>query len=56
MKPNKSKTKVMVMGDTKEKLKIQIDDIEINQVESFRYLGVEIQENGKQEGELNARL
>lgn len=56
MRINKNKTKVMVIGNEKKVMNIQIDGVAIEQVETVKYLGVEIQENGKQEIEINNRV
>lgn len=48
MEINKNKTKVMVIGDHEE-IKIRLDGTNIEQVKTFRYLGVELSEDGKQD-------
>lgn len=54
MKINKQKTKVMTMGDTR--MNIEIEGTKIEQVERFKYLGVVIDNTGKQDAEINERI
>lgn len=54
MNLNKEKTKVMAVGTSRE-INIYIDNTKIQRVNSFQYLGVEIQDNGEQEVEINRR-
>lgn len=56
MKMNKNKTKVMIIGNNAEEMKIQIESSNIEQVKTFKYLGIEIEENGNQEAEINNRI
>ena len=55
---NIKKTKVMLLTkDTKEKkVSIHIDHIEVEQVQSFTYLGQLITDDGKSEGEIRRRI
>ena len=55
---NIKKTKVMLLTkDTKEKkVSIHIDYKEVEQVQSFTYLGQLITEDGKSEGEIRSRI
>ena len=56
MKLNKTKTKVMVIGQERKDLRIVIDGVPIEQVNHFKYLGVELEEDGRQEMEVNTRI
>ena len=56
MKINKTKTKVMVISEERKKIQITLDDIEIEQVKHYKYLGVEMQEGGRQDMEINDRM
>ena len=58
MKANIKKTKVMLLAkDTKEKkVSIHIDHKEVEQVQSFTYLGQLITDDGKSEGEIRSRI
>lgn len=56
LKINTEKTKVMVIGKNNIQTKIQLNDKEIEQVDSFKYLGVTIQKDGKNEAEINNRI
>lgn len=53
---NKNKTKVMVVGDEQEDMKIEIEGSQIEQVRTFQYLGVRINAKGTQEAEINQRI
>ncbi|XP_044760185.1 uncharacterized protein LOC123317645 [Coccinella septempunctata] len=55
MEINTTKTKVMVIGNPEE-IKIQLDGTKIEQVKTFRYLGVELSGDGKQDIEINGRI
>ncbi|XP_031327811.1 uncharacterized protein LOC116159053 [Photinus pyralis] len=57
MKINSRKTKVMVANDryTQEVLNVKIGSDIIEQVQNFEYLGVTIEEGGKQNMEVNKR-
>lgn len=48
-----NKTKRMIIEDEMEKMKLHIEDVKIKQVKAFRYMGVEIEEGGKHEAEIN---
>lgn len=56
MKINKEKTKIMVAAQEREDLYIQIDDNQIEQVNTFEYLGVTLEEQGHHETEINKRI
>ena len=56
MKINKDKTKVMTIGESRQKLKIKVDEEELEQVNQYQYLGVMIEQTGKQEMEINERI
>lgn len=56
MKINVDKTKVMVIGKNASQIKIQIEEKELEQVEAFKYLGVNIHKNGKEDLEINNRI
>ena len=56
MKINKDKTKVMMIGEEQEELNIDIEKTKIEQVKTFQYLGVTIDEKGKQDVEINSRI
>ena len=53
---NKKKTKVMIIGDENETLNIHIDNDKIEQVKTYKYLGVEIAHDGKYDTEINSRI
>jgi len=53
---NTKKTKVMVVSRTREKISITCNGGILEQVESFRYLGVIVEENGDGGREIRARL
>lgn len=53
---NKNKTKVMVVGGEQVKMNIKIGGIKIEQVTTFKYLGVNIAESGRQDKEINDRI
>lgn len=55
MEVNKIKTKVMVVGEP-EDINIELDGIKMEQVKSYRYLGVELNEDGGQNLEINRRI
>lgn len=56
LKINIEKTKVMAIGKTDEVMRIKLKGEEIEQVDTFKYLGVKIQKTGTMEAELNDRL
>lgn len=56
MKVNIAKTKVMVVAEENRNTNISLNGELIEQVSSFQYLGVTLEEKGNQEAELNARL
>lgn len=56
MEININKTKIMVIGDKDIKINIEINNVKIEQVEEFKYLGVTLEETGKQEAEINERI
>src|SRR3978361_1720895 len=55
MKINKEKTKVMAVNYT-GKINILLDEEIIEQVDKFEYLGVEIENTGVQDAEINKRI
>ena len=56
MKINSKKTKVMKVSRVKGEVNITINGIKIEQVESFRYLGHTMTEDGRCEKEINSRI
>lgn len=52
----KNKSKVMVMLQEKVKTNIKIEGVEIEQVITFQYLGLPIEDNGRQEIEINNKI
>ena len=42
----------MILGG-EESVEMKVEGIKLEQVKSFKYLGVQIQNNGKQEAEIN---
>src|SRR3978361_662388 len=56
MKINIEKTKVMVVGKENKDVKVEMDGMTLQQVKDFKYLGIHIQENGRQEAEVNERV
>lgn len=56
MEININKTKIMVIGDKDIKTNIEINNVKIEQVEEFKYLGVTLEGTGKQEAEINERI
>lgn len=52
---NIEKIELMVIGKD-ESLNLQIEGIELEQVNSFRYLGIQIQSNREHETEINERI
>ena len=50
MNINMKKTKIVILGG-EESVEMEVEDIELEQVKSFKYLGVQIQNNEKQETE-----
>ncbi|KAI4465121.1 geranylgeranyl pyrophosphate synthase [Holotrichia oblita] len=56
MRINKSKTKVMMIGENIERMNIEIDKEKIEQVDHFQYLGVIIDETGTNEADINSRI
>ena len=55
MNINMEKTKIMIIGG-EETVEMEVGSIKLEQVKSFKYLGVQIQNNGKQESEINEEL
>ena len=51
MNINMEKMKIMILGG-KESVEMEVEDIKLEQMKSFKYLGVQIQNNGKQEAEI----
>lgn len=56
MKMNKSKTKVMVVSGEKKEIEVILDGEVIEQVSNFQYLGVTLEETGKQEVDIRTRI
>ena len=46
----------MVISKERQKIKIRLNDTEIEQVTEYIYLGTIIEENGQYEGEINSRI
>lgn len=55
MRINKEKTKVMAVTEEPKKINIYLEEMELEQVKQFEYLGVTIEDTGKQEIEINKR-
>ena len=55
MNINIDKTKIMILVAEKS-VEIEVESIKLEQVKSFKYLGVQIQNNGKQKAEINERI
>ena len=47
--------KIMILGG-EESVEMEVEGIKLEQVRSFKYLGVQIQNNGKQETKINERF
>lgn len=56
LKINVEKTKVMVIGPDSSKLNIQLNKKSVQQVGTFKYLGVNVHRDGKMDAEINARI
>lgn len=56
MKINRAKTKVMVAANERKEVNIILDNERIEQVSSFQYLGVTLEETGKHEIEIGNRI
>ena len=56
MKINNDKTKVMVIASEQQQTNIQINNTRLEQVHSFQYLGVTLQDNGRQDIDINKRV
>ncbi|XP_030757968.1 uncharacterized protein LOC115883710 [Sitophilus oryzae] len=56
LKINENKTKIMISGKSEEMVNIEINDQIIEQVNSFKYLGVQIESQGHQNQEITARV
>jgi hypothetical protein len=56
MKINIAKTKIMVITKDEKTVDIEIEDTKIEQVNEFKYLGVTINNKGKQDTEINQRI
>jgi Reverse transcriptase (RNA-dependent DNA polymerase)/Endonuclease-reverse transcriptase len=58
MNINVEKTNIMVIGEEEQDTQIdmEIDEVKVKQVQNFKYLGVQIQSNGKQDAEINERI
>ena len=55
MNINMDKTKLMIFGGEKS-VEMEVEGIKLEQVRKFKYLGVQIQNNGKQEARINKRI
>lgn len=55
MKINIDKTKAMIVGEGTNSINIGINREQIEYVDSFKYIGVKFESNGKVEGENNDR-
>lgn len=56
MKINADKTKVMIIGRNDRKIEIKLRGKLIEQVETFKYLGININREGKEDAEINGRI
>jgi hypothetical protein len=56
MKINIAKTKIMVITKDEKNVDIEIENTKIEQVNEFKYLGVTINNKGKQDTEINQRI
>ena len=56
LKLNLMKTEAMVINRTPSQVRITLHDIEIKQVENFKYLGCNVNTNGTIEEEINRRI
>uniref|UniRef100_A0A1Y1MCV0 Reverse transcriptase domain-containing protein n=1 Tax=Photinus pyralis TaxID=7054 RepID=A0A1Y1MCV0_PHOPY len=56
MKINKNKTKVMSIAQEPHELHIYIEEEKLEQVTHYTYLGVQIDDRGNEEGEINERI
>ena len=56
IKLNLMKTKVIVINRTASQVRLTLDDIEIKQVDNFKYLGCNVNKNGNIEKEINRRI
>ena len=52
---NMEKTKIMLLGG-EERLEMNVEGLKLERVKGFKYLGAQIQNNGKQETEINERI
>ena len=52
---NVEKTKIMILGG-EESVEMEVESIKSVQVKSFKYLEVQIQNNGKQVAKINKRI
>lgn len=56
LKINLEKTKIMVVGDKDTQTTVTLEGTAIKQTNSFKYLGVTIQKDGKNDAEINNRV
>lgn len=56
LKMNKNKAEVMHVGRRREDLNISVREQQLNQVENFKYLGVNFNEGNDQEVEINRKI
>lgn len=56
MEINIDKTKILVVGEQSIDTEIKVGDIKIEQVREYKYLGITLNETGKQEAEINERI
>lgn len=56
MNINADKTKILVIGEQNIDTEIKVDNVKIEQVKEYKYLGILLDETGKQEAEINERV
>lgn len=56
LKINAEKTKVMLIGKENKELEIQLNGNRMEQVETFKYLGVKVHKDGRNDAEINGRI
>ena len=56
MKVNEEKTKIMITGRGSTQTNISLNQRTLDQVDTFRYLGVQLNDKGYHDAEINARL
>ena len=55
MSINMEKTKIMIINK-EESIEMEVDGIKLEQLKSFKYSEIQIQNNGKQDAEMNERI